>query len=308
MFNLIIKAGADSFESSPVQLERARVVTEYTSDEVTERYRSLDGRAVEELKSFPTLFVPENEEAPARVGYVNEVKVCSETVSIKFEYEETIPPFGPGMIKSHSIALGLGKLELSRTHWAVKEDDLWRILVEQGFLHESDVSKTKMFCVGDGEPNNAPAPPGSDFNNRQIFIVHGHDEKAKLDMESFIRELGLEPVILHLQASGGRTIIEKIEKYTNVGFGIVLYTPCDIGTSRDSLQLHRRARQNVVFEHGYLIAKLGRERVAAVVKGDVEAPNDISGIIYINLDDQDKWKTELVEELRNAGYRVVNDA
>ena len=142
------------------------------------------------------------------------------------------------------------------------------------------------------------------FNSSQIFIVHGHDEQIKLKMFEFIQSLGLEPVILHMQASGGRTIIEKLEEYTRVGFGIVLYTPCDSGAKKGSHIYSNRARQNVVFEHGYLMAKLGRARVATLVKGATEVPNDTSGIVYINLDDHDNWKKELIIEMRNAGYKV----
>ena len=137
-----------------------------------------------------------------------------------------------------------------------------------------------------------------------MFIVHGHDELAKLDMANFIRSLGLEPIILHMQANAGMTIIEKIEAYSNVGFAVVLYTPCDVGSKHGELTLSPRARQNVVFEHGYLIAKLGRPRVTALVKGTIETPNDISGVIYIQLDDDGKWKEQLKIELRSAGYAV----
>lgn len=137
-----------------------------------------------------------------------------------------------------------------------------------------------------------------------MFIVHGHDDIAKLEMAEFIQELGLEPIILHLQASSGRTIIEKIEHYSNVGFGVVLYTPCDVGAKVGALVSSYRARQNVVFEHGYLIGKLGRPRVAAVVKGQIETPNDISGVVYIQLDDLGAWKEELKIEMKAAGYRV----
>ncbi len=112
------------------------------------------------------------------------------------------------------------------------------------------------------------------------------------------------PKSFFLQASGGRTIIEKIDHYTNVGFGIVLYTECDIGAKRDSLSFKWRARQNVVFEHGYLIAKLSRLRVAALVKGSVETPNDISGVVYVSMDAAGNWKDELDAELQNAGFEV----
>ena len=123
-------------------------------------------------------------------------------------------------------------------------------------------------------------------------------------MKAYVESKGLEPIILHLQASGGRTIIEKIDHYSNVGFGIVLYTECDIGAKRDTLTYKWRARQNVVFEHGYLIAKLSRERVAALVKGSVETPNDISGVVYVSMDAAGAWKEELDSELRNAGYSI----
>ncbi|MDY0904072.1 nucleotide-binding protein [Pedobacter sp. CFBP9032] len=139
-------------------------------------------------------------------------------------------------------------------------------------------------------------------NASEVFIVHGHDDLAKLETARFIERLGFKPIILHEQASSGKTIIEKIEHYSNVGFGIVLYTPCDLGGKKiDSLK--SRARQNVVFEHGYLIGKIGRDNVCALVKGDIETPNDISGVVYINMDNSD-WQFNIAKELRNSGYKV----
>lgn len=137
----------------------------------------------------------------------------------------------------------------------------------------------------------------------KVFIVHGRDDLAKVSAARFIEKLGLSAVILHEQASGGKTIIEKIEEHTNVGFAIVLYTPCDAGgLAGDSPK--PRARQNVVFEHGYLIAKLGRRNVCALIKNGVEVPNDINGVIYVPLDDHGAWKIEIAKELRNAGYDI----
>ena len=130
------------------------------------------------------------------------------------------------------------------------------------------------------------------------------DEHAKNDVKAYVESKGLEPIILHMQASGGRTIIEKIDHYSNVGFGIVLYTECDVGAKRNSLVYKWRARQNVVFEHGYLIAKLSKSRVAALVKGSVEMPNDISGVVYVTMDVTGNWKEELDAELKEAGYLV----
>lgn len=140
-------------------------------------------------------------------------------------------------------------------------------------------------------------------NLEQVFIVHGHDELARVETARFVEQLGLEPIILHEQASSGKTIIEKIEEYSNVGFGIVLYTPCDVGGKKGDEKNHKsRARQNVVFEHGYLIGRIGRKNVCALVKGEVETPNDISGIVYISL--RGDWRLSLAKELKSSGYTI----
>lgn len=139
----------------------------------------------------------------------------------------------------------------------------------------------------------------------KVFIVHGQDETAKLDVARFVEKMGFEAIILHEQVSSGKTIIEKIEEFSNVGYGLVLYTPCDIGAKKDDEKnLQARARQNVVFEHGYLIAKLGRRNVCALVKGKMEIPNDISGVVYVPMDDHKAWRLEIAKELRNAGYNI----
>lgn len=143
----------------------------------------------------------------------------------------------------------------------------------------------------------------ADYN--KIFIVHGRDISAKTEVARFVEKLNLTPVILHEQASANMTIIEKIESYSNVGYGLVLYTPCDIGGLNDeSNELKLRARQNVVFEHGYLMGKLGRNRILALVKEKVEIPNDISGVAYVEMDDAHAWEVTIAKELRHLGYSI----
>jgi len=140
-----------------------------------------------------------------------------------------------------------------------------------------------------------------DTKNRKVFIVHGHDENAKNEAAYFLSRADFEPIILHEQPSAGKTIIEKIEEYTDVCYGIVLYTECDLGHAKDEKDEHPRARQNVVFEHGYLIAKLGRSHVTALVKGNVETPGDISGVVYTKMDTAGAWKNELANNMIKVG-------
>lgn len=157
------------------------------------------------------------------------------------------------------------------------------------------------------EITNTLSPINShiEMSKEEVFIVHGHDDLAKTKAARFVEKLGLKPIILHEQTSSGKTIIEKIEEYSNVGFGIVLYTPCDKGCkSGNESKLSNRARQNVVFEHGYLIGKIGRNNVCALIKDEVEVPNDISGVVYVKMDADDSWHLKLAKELRSSGYDI----
>lgn len=154
-------------------------------------------------------------------------------------------------------------------------------------------------------PIYAPELTNISINKSQVFIVHGHDNEAKIEVARFIEKMGFEPIILHEQSSDGKTIIEKIEHYSNVGFGVVLYTPCDVGAkTAEKLDLKSRARQNVVFEHGFLIGRLGRPNVCALVKSEIETPNDISGVVYVSMDNAHGWHIQLAKELKSAGYAV----
>ena len=66
-------------------------------------------------------------------------------------------------------------------------------------------------------------------NDRDIFIVHGHDDAARHALALFIERLGLNAIILSEQVTDGRTIINLLEQYSDVGFAIVLLTPDDVG-------------------------------------------------------------------------------
>lgn len=165
----------------------------------------------------------------------------------------------------------------------------------------SMIAKAKQIIL----ENNKNLGKNKKMDYTQVFIVHGRDNELKQEVARFVERFGIKPIILHEQPSQGMTIIEKIEAYSNVGFGIVLYTPCDVGYKKNhECDKMGRARQNVVFEHGFLIGKLGRSHVCALVKEEVEKPNDISGVVYVNYDEAGAWKYELAKELRSAGYDV----
>jgi predicted nucleotide-binding protein len=142
----------------------------------------------------------------------------------------------------------------------------------------------------------------------KIFVVHGHNNELKQIVARTISQLKLEPIILHEQAEQGRTIIEKFEKNSSdANFAIILLTADDEGKSIKESDFKARARQNVVFEMGYFIGKLGRDKVFLLLEHGVDKPGDLDGIIYVPIDNSDGWKLKLVKELKLAGYNVSAD-
>lgn len=298
MYNLFMGYVGPHDMENEISVSASRFL-EYTDSETQMRYRSLGADAVREIKSYPCLLMHEHCEGGAFVARILNITSEGRDYRVTFERDANFGAVAPEDVFRVALEIEIDEFEFYRTHWAIKNVDLLRVL-RDNHIPEQPIEESSVEDV----PENRPAEDGAKFNKDQVFIVHGHDEHAKNDVKTYVESKGLEPIILHLQASGGRTIIEKIDDYSNVGFGIVLYTECDVGAKRDTLEYKWRARQNVVFEHGYLISKLSRSRVSALVKGKVETPNDINGIVYITMDAAGNWKNELDVELENAGYEV----
>lgn len=135
----------------------------------------------------------------------------------------------------------------------------------------------------------------------KVFIVHGHNGELKEAVARIVEKQGLEAIILSEQTNPGKTIIEKFEANSNVGAAICLFTADDKGRSASNPSDNDRARQNVVFETGYFIGKLGRENIIIIAGSSVEMPSDLSGVVYTN---QSDWKTEVLKGLKAIGYDI----
>jgi predicted nucleotide-binding protein len=155
-----------------------------------------------------------------------------------------------------------------------------------------------------GNVEVADSPTSND-----VFIVHGHNHSAKTELARILEHLKLQPIILHEKPNSGRTLIEKLELHSDVGYCFVLLTPDDEGRERSSSEpLKPRARQNVVFEFGRFVGSLSRFRVCCLYSGDVELPSDLSGIARIQFRESvNEVGTGIVRELRAAGYDVSAD-
>jgi predicted nucleotide-binding protein len=140
--------------------------------------------------------------------------------------------------------------------------------------------------------------------NRLIFIVHGHDNEMVQNVARVIEKIGFKPIILREQPNKGRTIIEKFENYSDVPFAIVLFSPDDLGKAVNEKDLNPRPRQNVVFELGFFIGKLGRENVVVLHR---EVPNfemlsDFKGVLFEPY--KDGWDLKIAKEMKASGLSV----
>ena len=187
-----------------------------------------------------------------------------------------------------------------------------KLVVQGGITELSKRVEALPPSRGPAGPPSAVAPaPGSPAGTKlrgHIFIVYGHDTTARNDLELVIRRMGLEPIVLQNLPASGDMVIEKLEHYIGehgtAGFACALLTPDDEGHKAGmAAEKKYRARQNVVLELGMVLARLGRKRVAILMKESVEAPSDISGLLYIPFKERVEEVTiKLLQDLVAAGF------
>ena len=141
--------------------------------------------------------------------------------------------------------------------------------------------------------------------SRKIFVVHGRDDGTKQAVTRYLEHLDLAPVLLEELPSEGRTLVEKVEANADVSYAVIILTPDDAGHLKiEPDQVRDRARQNVILELGYFLAKLGRRKVCALKIGDPELPSDYGGVAFIAIDEAGGWKLKLAAEIKASGIPI----
>ena len=302
MFNVMVTASDNAWEEGAYNWDRIRML-EYTEDSIREPLKALSNDALEELAKLPTLFMYEQStEGTPRLGMIKRIQQRGSEFRVIFEFDEAVPPLSEDQIVALKWELQLADFEFSRTHWAVKDGDLYAILHEVGLIP----------VAAPVAPPPELVAPAVDVTPAKVFLVHGRDEGAKHAVARFLeRRVGLDVVILSERANRGRSILTKFQQEADgTAFAIVLMTGDDLGGLRPELaggaapQPVLRPRQNVIFEMGFFIGQLGVERVCALLPAGVERPSDYDGIVYLPFDDQDGWQRTLVTELHAANVPV----
>lgn len=196
-------------------------------------------------------------------------------------------------------SIEVSNFKKTRFQSALFDDEQQRIWCSMGL--QTTIS-TFEDLLEDLKNDNSDCTDNNLVTTNKVFIVHGHDGELKYKTANLLRNLGIKPIILHDQSNSSRTIIEKIEKYgSDAQAAIILFTPDDVGKAVSDAEVKARGRQNVVFEAGYFMGLLGRDKTI-LIKSDncIELPGDLNGIVYS--DDTNEFL--LAKELKAMGFNI----
>lgn len=207
-------------------------------------------------------------------------------------------------IKQEIRTMNISLMNGSELAYREKYHELLRIIFQKV---DAEIKKlTIPFSVDTQVKGNEgkSSPLNEEYKEKKnkVFIIHGHDGGFKHEVASLIQKQGIEVSILSEVSNKGRTIIEKFTDEINTcKAAVVLYTADDL-LSNGNYQ----ARPNVIFEHGYAMAILGKEKVIMLKENgenEIDLHSDIQGVLYNNTSDNG-WKYEILKELRDAGFNL----
>lgn len=256
--------------------------------------------------------------------YRNKVELLEELISYVNNYQELDKP---DVIKRHALMIVEKTIGSNRYEPAINKVRFVPSMVAHNIPGFEDASITfnRIFNQGkqemislvqtvlkdieidykNGLSSNETITTTTGGDLKKIFVVHGHNNEIKLTVARTLEKLGLEPIILHEKPNLGRTIINKFTDYSDVDFAIIIMSGDDYGYSKLDGESNKklRARQNVIFELGYFIGKLGIEKVFPLIENkETEIPGDFDGVIYVPYNSD--WQNKLLIELKGLGYSI----
>lgn len=130
MYHLLVSYNGWSQTSDSIHLSRA---LEFTEDQVKDIYRPSGSFDVARIAQIPALFASEIEgsgQQTARLGFINHVASHGTDLRLRYSFDDNFPPIPNSTLAHLASHLGIESLELYRTHWSIKDIDLFRVLFE----------------------------------------------------------------------------------------------------------------------------------------------------------------------------------
>jgi hypothetical protein len=139
MYNFFVTAREGAWNLPAYEYGKERFL-EHSNDKEVELFKTLTAKNIELLKSYPCLFAYEGTKEIVRVGYLRAIKERGRSILIEYDFEPDIPEIPFSEIDKIRTLLDIGKWEMNRTHWAVKDQNLFErlhsaSLVDSKFLN-----------------------------------------------------------------------------------------------------------------------------------------------------------------------------
>jgi hypothetical protein len=134
MFNLLISGNDEALRGDPWTLERNRVF-EHTHEAVAAPYRDLSQQQVEQMCRFPALIGYERAVGRnARIARIDRIRLREAEVRVEYSFVPGLPEITSEQLEGLAWELDIGRYELNRTHWALKDVDLFAELESAGIM------------------------------------------------------------------------------------------------------------------------------------------------------------------------------
>lgn len=193
------------------------------------------------------------------------------------------------------LTLERWRKELTKTPLST-EDFISRVEEVEHFLSSFNAPATSGSFVVSSRPSLMPA-------TKNVFIIHGRDETNQLRLSKLVREdFKLSPIVLLDKPGRSAPTIEKFEHHAQTcSFAIALFTADDKVIAKNGEQ-YWQPRPNVIFEAGWFVARLGKERLLILLQEGVKIHSDFDGVNRIQFRDdvEDKFRA-IRAELEASG-------
>lgn len=211
MYNLFVTAQLGAWDAPTYQYDRSRFL-EYTNESVAEKFKSLGSEQIEYLQKLPCVFAYEGFDEPVRIGRLVSIIERNRSLVIEYEFHPRIKPIPFSGLDKISALLDIRKWEMSRTHWAVKDENLFHRLRSSGIIRHN----VKDWPVVE----QVKKPVGEKQSSSRITSVGGFVQKVVADLGSSTLEVfyrghsarrryKLEPSIFRKDAEGNYSYLDN---------------------------------------------------------------------------------------------------
>ena len=135
MYNLFVTAHDDAWEKNFYELDRSRFL-EYTSKTIASSFAKLTRTKIAKLKALPCVFAYEGTKKGVRIGSLKSIKERGRNLLIEFEFYSQIDEIPFSLIEPIAPLLDIREWEMNRTHWAIKDEDLFVRLQEANIIDQ----------------------------------------------------------------------------------------------------------------------------------------------------------------------------